>query len=511
MGGTKNCPETPRQRMIGMMYLVLIALLALNVSSEILNGFKMVDDSLHTSTLSIDEQNRRLYQEFHAMYAENPQKVGEWLDKAKIVQREADELFNYIHQFKVDILKLADKDIADTIEARNIHKREDLNVPSYYALHEGNGTKLKEKIEHFRDLMISLVNGNHGDHEVFQNVFYTGNINNKSWEIATFDNMPVSAVITILTKYQNDVRNTESKVIQHLKESTDEGDARVNKFDAFVVAESNYVMEGQEYRAKILLAAVDTTKAPNIYINGSKLAGNNYVTTASRVGEHSYSGYIEFPNNLGQIQKFNFTSKYNVGKPAAIISNDDLNILYRGFDNNISISAPGIPTENLRIDVKGGTATQKGSGKYIIKPTANSVEVTVIGNISGRQINMGSNTYRVRQLPDPKPYAIYKDNNGNIRSVFDGSVHGPTFVAGNPTVTAGYGEDALIQANFTVKSFAIRIGRRTYNSNGPNFSAEQIAVINNLPSGTPLIIQRIMAVGPDGLDRNLSAVAIEVL
>jgi len=79
MSGTKNCPETPRQKMIGMMYLVLIAMLALNVSSEILNGFKLVDDSLHTSTLSINEQNDRLYQEFHAMYAQNPQKVGEWL------------------------------------------------------------------------------------------------------------------------------------------------------------------------------------------------------------------------------------------------------------------------------------------------------------------------------------------------------------------------------------------------------------------------------------------------
>lgn len=106
--------------------------------------------------------------------------------------------------------------------------------------------------------------------------------------------MPVSAVITILTKYQNDVRNTESKVIQHLKESTDEGDVRVNKLDAFVVAESNYVMEGQEYRAKILLAAIDTTKAPNIYVNGNKLAGNNYVATASRVGEHSYSDMLNF-------------------------------------------------------------------------------------------------------------------------------------------------------------------------------------------------------------------------
>ena len=511
MSGTKNCPETPRQRMIGMMYLVLIAMLALNVSSEILNGFKLVDDSLHTSTLSIDEQNDRMYQEFNAMYAQNPQKVGEWLDKANLVRREANNLFDYIHNFKVDILKLADDDKADTVYARHINRRENLSVPSFYAIRQGHGKELKEKIEQYRELMISLSADNQKEKDVFSNIFSTDDVHNKSWEIATFENIPVSGVITILSKYQNDIRNTESKMIQFLKEHVDEGDTRVNKFDAFVVAESNYVMEGQEYRAKIILAAVDTTKVPNVFINNTKLPSNNYVVSANRSGEHSYSGYIELLNNTGEKQRFNFASKYNVGKPAAIISNDDLNILYRGFDNNISISAPGIPTDNLRINVNGGTATPKGGGKYIIKPTANSVEVSVIGNIGGKQINMGSNTYRVRQLPDPKPYAVYKDNNGNVRSVFDGSVHGPTFVAGGPTVTAGYGEDALVQANFAVKSFAIRIGRRTYNSNGPNFSQEQISVISNLPSGTPLIIQRIMAVGPDGVQRNLSAVAIEVL
>ena len=493
------------------MYLVLIAMMALNVSSEILNGFKLVDDSLHSSTLSIDEQNHRLYQEFNAMNAKNPQKVGEWLQKANLIREQADQLFNYIHRFKVDLLILADKEKADTIYARDIIKREDLNVGTSYALNQGNATELKHKIEAYRDLLISMSEDQVGRNEVFNSIFNTGEINNKTWEIATFENMPIAAVITILSKYQNDIRNTESKIIQYLKERTDEGDARVNKFDAFVVAESNYVMEGQEYRAKILLAAVDTTKAPNVFINGSRLQGNNYVVTANRSGEYTYSGHIELLGNMGEKQRFDFSSKYNVGKPAAIISNDDLNILYRGFDNNISISSPGIPTDNLRISVNGGTATPKGGGKYIIKPTANSVEISVTGNISGRQVNLGSNTYRVRQLPDPKPYAVYKDNNGNTRSVFDGSVHGPTFVAGNPNVTAGYGEDALVQANFTVKSFAIRIGRRTYNSNGPRFSQEQIEIINNLPSGTPLIIQRIMAVGPDGLERNLSAVAIEVL
>ena len=512
MSGTKNAPETPRQKMIGMMYLVLTAMLALNVSSEILNGFQLVDDSLQTSIQSIEEQNQRMYREFRAMDEKNHEQVGEWLKKANLVRQQADELVNYLHGFKIAILKKADKENADTLYARAIDRKDDLEAASFYALKEGNAAIMKDKLEAYRDLLVKLTSDDSRMKEAFSLIYNTGNINGKPWDIATFESMPVSAVITILSKYQTDVRNAEAKMVQYLKERTDEGDARVNQFNAFVVAESNYVMEGQPYRAGIYLAAMDTTKKPDIFIGGSRLQGNTYTVTPGRSGEYSYSGYIELPAMPGtEPQRFPFSAKYNVGKPAAIISNDDLNILYRGFDNSISISAPGIPTENLRLAIAGGTATARGNGKYIVKPTANSVEITVSGLINGREVNMGGNTYRVKQLPDPKPYAVYKDANGNLQSVFDGSVHGPSFVAGNPTVTAGYGEDALVQANFTVRSFAIRIGRRTYNSNGPRFSPEQIEVISNMPSGTPVTIQRIRAVGPDGLERNLSAVALEVL
>lgn len=512
MSGTKNAPETPRQKMIGMMYLVLTAMLALNVSSEILNGFKLVDDSLRTSIESIEEQNRRLYQEFNAMNEKNPAKVQEWLKKANNVRNEADALVGYLHQFKVEILKRADKENADTLYARTIDRKDDLEAPTFFALKQGNAKILKEKLESYQQLLIGLTSGDSRISEAFSSLFNTNEINGKPWAIATFESMPVSAVITILSKYQTDVRNSEAKMIQYLKEMTDEGDARVNQFNAFVVAESNYVMEGQPYKANIYLAAMDTTKKPVVFIGGSRLQGSTYTTTPGRSGEYTYSGYIELPAIGGaDPQRLPFNARYNVGKPVAIISNDDLNILYRGFDNSISISAPGIPTDNLRLGITGGTATPRGNGRYIVKPTANSVEITVSGVMNGRQVNLGGNTYRVKQLPDPKPYAVYKDANGNIKTVFDGSVHGPTFVAGGPTVTAGYGEDALVQANFTVRSFAIRIGRRTYNSNGARFSQEQIDVISNMPSGTPVTIQRIRAVGPDGIERNLSAVAIEVL
>lgn len=512
MSGTKNAPETPRQKMIGMMYLVLTAMLALNVSSEILNGFKLVDDSLHTSIQSIEEQNNRLYQEFRAMDEKNHEKVGDWLKKANQVRTEADALVSYLHDFKVAILKRADKEQADTLYARTIERKDDLEAAPFYALKQGNAAILKEKLDAYRSLLVNLTSDDALTQEAFSLIYNTEKINGKSWDIATFESMPVSAVITILSKYQTDVRNSEAKIIHYLKQRTDEGDARVNQFNAFVVAESNYVMEGQPYRANIYLAAMDTTKKPDVFIGGSRLQSNLYTITPTRSGEYSYSGHIELPAMGGaQPQRFPFTAKYNVGKPAAIISNDDLNILYRGFDNSISISVPGIPTENLRLTINGGTATPRGSGRYSVKPTANSVELRVSGLINGRQVNLGGNTYRVKQLPDPKPYAVYKDANGNSQSVFDGSVHGPSFVAGNPTVTAGYGEDALVQANFSVRSFSIRIGRRTYNSDGPRFSSEQLDIIANMPSGTPVTIQRIRAVGPDGIDRNLSAVAIEVL
>ena len=108
MSGAKNCPETPRQKMIGMMYLVLTAMLALNVSTDILNGFTLVDNSLHSSIAAADTHNAKLYNDFQAANADNPEKTQEWFDKAKEVQLRADSLFNYIQDFKEHIALLAD-------------------------------------------------------------------------------------------------------------------------------------------------------------------------------------------------------------------------------------------------------------------------------------------------------------------------------------------------------------------------------------------------------------------
>ena len=144
MGGAKNCPETPRQKMIGMMYLVLTAMLALNVSTDILNGFTLVDDSLHSSIEASVTRNEKLYRDFKEATDQNPEKMQEWYDDAIELKHRADSLWNYIQDFKTQIAILADgqKKVAEREQltgdgARNIEGNSNLDVTAQYAIVQG--------------------------------------------------------------------------------------------------------------------------------------------------------------------------------------------------------------------------------------------------------------------------------------------------------------------------------------------------------------------------------------
>ena len=152
MGGAKNCPETPRQKMIGMMYLVLTAMLALNVSADILNGFDMVNNSLKNSIDNSKVRNQGLYGDMQSLYDLNPTKVGEWLEKANRVKEESDKLFNVLQEFKVGIIALADGNAADP-EGNVIQKRDNTNVAGEYAevgTTKERGNQLKQAIDNYR-------------------------------------------------------------------------------------------------------------------------------------------------------------------------------------------------------------------------------------------------------------------------------------------------------------------------------------------------------------------------
>lgn len=508
MSGAKNCPETPRQKMIGMMYLVLTAMLALNVSSDILNGFTLVDNSLHTTIESSQQRNTSLYEDFDALNSQNPDKVGPWLNKAREIQKKSDDLFNYIENFKVDIVKLADKDKADP-QARKIEGRDNLDVAGQYALVGKNGEKLKQKINEYRDLVVKEFEGNIKKQQTYFTLFSTADVvdskNEKiPWEASMFEMMPVSAVVTILTKYQSDIRATETELVQYMKGQTDASDFRVNKIEALVVPNSKFVFRGEKYSARIVLSAVDSTKRPEYYINGSKLATEKYELTAGgRMGLNKYSGEIRLPGNDGTINRYTFESEYMVGEPSATISNVDLNVVYRGIDNNFSISVPGIAPENLSIAVSGGTYKSNGNGRFVINPNQDGeMKISVFGKIDNKQMAMGSGSFRVKRLPRPTAYLLDGAGNqtmGGLLSVNE---------LKSTSVIASYGRDELVKANFRVVSFTMIVdGLPPMNVTGGKLDA---GFLNKLTKGRNLILSNIVAVGPDGAQQSLGAILVKL-
>ena len=507
MSGAKNCPETPRQRMIGMMYLVLTAMLALNVSSEILNGFTMVDNSLHTTIKSAESRNKSLYSDFENLYHNNPTKVKEWLDKALTVKTNSDELFNYLENFKVTLVKMTDKNNAKNgAYVDSIIAKDNLDIPSQYGLKEGNGKILQQKIEKYKNFLVTLSIGNPQKQNMYKEIFATkGGKEGKKWEDVTFEMMPVSAVVTILTKYQSDVRAAEAEIVQYLKAQTDVNDMRVNRIQALVIPDSRYVIRGDRYKAQIVLSAVDTTQKTSYFVNGANISKGLYEASCTSVGPKIYSGQITVPGNDGITRSYSFKSDYMVGEPTATMSNEDLNVVYKGIDNKFSVSVPGVAAANIHIAVDGGTSAQMSPGRFIIRPTRDGeIRINVFAKIDKKDLAMGGGNYRVKYLPDPKAFLQPEDNGAKpIR----GGFMSPSGLKSSNLI-ASYGNDELVKANFAVTGFTlIARGLSPQTVKGSRLSP---AFIDKLLKGDILMINNIKAVGPDQRERDLGSISIQL-
>lgn len=485
------------------MYLVLTAMLALNVSSEVLNGFTMVDSSLHTTIESADLKNKMLYEDFEYLFKKNPDKVREWLDKAMIVQKEADELFNYIQSFKVEMLKLADKDKADP-NAREIIAKSNIDIAGQYAILGQNDKILKANIQKFKDVLLSLSEGSERKQELYRTILDTSDPKGKTWSVSVFESMPLSAVVAVLTKYQSEVRAAEADIVEFLKGRTDASDFRVNKIEAMVVPNSRHVIRGDKYSATIVLSATDSTKKPVFYINGSKIADDgSYSVQTSKSGEFKFNGKIEIMDNEGNLKAYPFSSDYTVGEPTATISNEDLNVVYRGVDNRFSVSVPGVANENVTVRAEGATVKANGSGKYIINPTRDGeIKILIYAKINGKEMSMGAEDYRVKLLPDPQAFIVTSGNKfskGGLMQIDE---------LRNSTMVATYGKDELIKANFRLTSFrmlADGIGVQAVNGN----KFDQ-AFLNRLSRGRNLILTEIKAIGPDNIERELGSIVVRL-
>jgi len=492
------------------MYLVLTAMLALNVSTDVLNAFKLVDDSLHSTLSSTESRNAAMMNDFRAIRDDNPQKAGEWYNKAVELTQRSDSLYNFIQDFKYQIVLATDGEKKADPEARVVEGKDNRDVTSHYALPDAGeqpGVVLKNKIIEYRNYLISLDPAKEAD---FNAIFNTddkikedGDVD--SWEEQMFHDMPSGATLPLMTKLQNDIRNAQSTMIQYLRERTDAGDVRVNKLDAYVIPESKYVMRGDKYRAKIIMAGIDSTKSPEYFVDGVKLnARGEYEVSASSVGTKKYSGWIAYVDPAsGEEKKLNFNSEYIVSEPAVTISNTELNVMYSKHENPFSISVPGISSDKVSVSVPGATVRKQNNLWIIVPPEkVKEISINVTADIDGKKLSMGTKTYRVKPLPPPSAFF---------------SVGGKEFASGSKVpysrfdkgeLVASYGPDGLLQVPWKITSFAATIGGITYNSKSNKFTKEQLNRMAKLDNGTPIVISEIDAVGEGGVKQRLTSIVL---
>ena len=324
------------------MYIVLTAMLALNVSSDVLNGFNQVESGLVRTNRNFYERNKAIFGQLEAFMQKNPEKVGVWFDKATELRAITDSLFNDIETIKHDIVAVADGSDADVLNIKNL---DNLDAASIVMLSPTTmrGTALRKQIDDYRTYVTSLMTDSVKRQNI-DNALATrdrrqkGTLSDSSWEEGLFDNMPVVAAVALLTKIQNDVRYAEGEALNTLLTNVDAGDVRVNEVSAFVIPSSRNVMRGSKYTANIVLAAVDTTQRPVVFVNGTKLDNDRglYEVVTGRTGEFDYNGYIEVPRGDGTSSRLDFSSSYTVIEPMATVSATMMNVLYAGIDNPAS-------------------------------------------------------------------------------------------------------------------------------------------------------------------------------
>jgi gliding motility-associated protein GldM len=513
--------------MIGMMYLVLTALLALNVSKEIINAFVTVNDSLETSNSNTTTRNARIYADFEKAMQNDAKKAGPFNDKAQKVKKQSSDMIAYIDNLKKELIVKVDGLEANAAvpAARDIEKKDDYDVPTNIMCGDANdgrghkATEFKTRINDFKQSVLKTLEPD--DQKLFSPRLETllntkdpapENVrdNKTTWEMANFYHNPVVATIALLTKFQADVRNVESEIINHLYTGID---AESFKFDALspkVIAPTSYVLTGQEYKADVFLAAFSSTAAPEVIVNGQTLPVEGgmakYTDRPGSEGLKKWGGIIRVKNPDNTTKDYPFESEYIAARPSSVVSADKMNVLYIGVENPMSISVPGVADANVSPSISGGGASltrnaKLGSSKYTAKATTQGeATISVSAKLEGKSVPMGQFKYRVKRVPDP--VAMVNGKKG-------GPINKNELAAA--TSVNSIMENFDFELYFKVTKFRmtlIKRGKDPIELDSPSnlMTPQMKQAISAAGPGAKVYFEYIKASGPDGTTRSLNSV-----
>ena len=405
-----SLPKEPRQKMINIMYLVLTALLALNVSSEILNAFKTIDQSLSNANIIIQKKNDDILKSLQKKLADpkTAEKAAIWAPMADKAHALSDAIYNHIQTLKQD-LKVESR--LKKVDGKEVFNEDDLEASTRLFL-KGKDPKGKDLLNRLTQFKKDL-----GEidpalaKEVLPNlpldlsIPISNNMASKSdWAYAYFNMTPTVASLAILTKFQNDIRNSESQVVEYCHRQIGEVELIYDQFNAFAASNSQYLMSGEELIITAGVGAFSSAAKPTISVDGTVIpitadGSATYKSTAGAPGLNSKRVRISFIKPDGETAIVEKIVNYTVGTPSGlVVSTDKTRVFYKGLDNPLSITGGG-GAEKINASVEGTGATIKkaGPGQYI-------VNCTQLGSVVVN-INDGKQTQKVsipvKRVPNP--------------------------------------------------------------------------------------------------------------
>ncbi len=541
--------ETPRQKMISMMYLVLTALLALNVSKEILDAFLIVNKSMETTNESVAAKIDDSYAKFEGQYNLNKEKVGPFWQDAQTVQGEAEKLLVYLEQLKFDLVRVAEK--KDSVEIMNLyysdtiingHPRKALNLKAVGTKDKYNETtnymvrpnqkgeayELAKRMNDFRKVVIGIMPSDSAriglkTYETYRDA----DGNRQDWEMHNFYHTILAADITIINKIIAEVRSAQFNSLNYLYAQVSEKDFKFDNVAAKVIPKSTYIFKGQKYEAEVLVAAYDSkTPLESRVLQGVDEVTEANMSRASLVKGENGTINLEFATNTeglqryageiimrepgtGIVKTYDYSGEYIVAPPALTVAPLKMNVFYIGVDNPVSISSPGLPQDKIRPVISTGVLKKDPkTNDWIVridkKPTRKSIAtVSATAELDGKVLQLGSSEFRVKRVPDPI---------AQIAGQTGGSIDKNVLLAAGAIIPNM--EDFNFDLYFTVSSYTfatiINGDFIPKNIRGNQFTPEVVNLIKNGKSKQKFFFENIQSQGPDGTIRALNPVNLEL-
>ena len=551
MSGAK---ETPRQKMIGMMYLMLTAMLAINVSVEVLDAFTTVNDGLENTYISVDKKIVDYYNTFEQQYNKQPEKTAKYWDKAQEIRQKTDEFVNFIERdIKLALLLqnngvteeelfnpdkeedavITNKEAADLNKNRRVfHKinfdnldgKDKHDAVTAFMIEQGNAEILRKRIEEYRQYVIAALDSvgiaDFDDHVglITNGEYFAGDGAPLTWEMKNFNHIIIPAAISILNEIVAEVQTTEYDAISELYKSIGASDFKFNTLEAKVFPKTTYVLKGQDYEADVFIVASDNTKEFDAkYARGVKdfaMANENAINKvssqkgivkikvpANTIGEQTIAGVVEMKDPVtGEIVPYPFQTSYTVAPPSANVTPTKMNVMYRGLENPIEISAPGFTANQINVSVVNGELVKK-NGEYFVKPgnEKNVTTVTISTTIDGKRMILDNCDFRLKRTPDPVPVL-----NGRTNDKFTKE---EILAAGGFVLTMpdfdfeGYHSQVL---SYDVSTIVAGYLKPIKGIQGRKFNKEVEDLVKSARRGQRISIENIRVKSPDGEERILN-------